>query len=331
MNRLLISHTDLDGLGCIVIAKFYEETKQDGFDHYISENYGFEEKPEIVEQLMMSDEIIMTDLSCNEELLTKLLDAGKKVEIYDHHDSSLWLLDYEHPNLKVFHDQTRSGAEIFFEEYYVPRYSRNKASIIQFTKLVGTYDLWKLTDPLWETALSLNRILFKQHNWDKKGVEAARPFIARQLKKLVENTEYSFDDSERYIIQEELEKEDKYYDKATSSIRIRKDTKGKLFGVTTLPGKISIVASRILNSEEYGALDYILILNSYRGMTGKASARSAKGFDCTELAMFNGHTAAAGTEFTADQAKKLYEEAICLKYKEEQTDETDLFAACEQA
>ncbi len=280
---------------------------------------------------MMSEEIFFTDLSCNEEFLKKLLDAGKKVRIYDHHDSSSWLKDYSHPNLTVFHDLARSGAEIFFEEYYVPKYSRNKSSIIQFTKLAGTYDLWKLTDPLWETALSLNRILFRQYLWDKKGIDAAKPFITRQVAKLVENSVYEFNDSEKFIIQEELEKEDRYYDKAVASLRIRKDSKGLVFGVTSLSGKISIVASRILGSEKYGALDYLIVLNSFRGLNGKASARSSRGFDCTELSCFNGHTAAAGTEFTADQAKKFYDEPLCLNYKADQKTEEDIFLPCEEA
>ncbi len=332
MNRVLVSHTDLDGIGCIVVAKFFEAlTKQESFDHYMSENYGLEEKPEVLEQLLMSDEIFFTDLSCNKEFLDKLLAAGKKVSIYDHHDSSLWLLEEHHPNLTVFHDLTRSGAEIFFEEYYAKKYNRNKASIIQFVRLVGTYDLWKTTNELWETALSLNRILFKQYIWDKKGVDAAAPFINRQTSKLLAESTFEFNDSEKYIIQEEIEKEDRYFDKAVACMKIRKDSRGKLFAVSSLPGKISIVASRILNHPDYEALDYIIIANSYRGLSGKLSARSNKGFDCTELSCFHGHTAAAGTEVTVDQAKRLFEEPFAMNYKEDEKDETDIMIPCQEA
>ena len=313
MKKLLISHIDLDGSGSIVLERAYRDKL--GFDQAVMLDYDFELNPENQAVVESFDEIIIADLSIREEYFAHLASLGKKVRIFDHHASASYLDEYR----GCVHDETRCGTRIFFEEYVAERIGRAPQVVFDFVDRIDTYDRWQDESPLWEEALSLNRVLYGFTDYSKKGMEASEAFLRTQARKLMERDEWGWTPTEVQAIERSREAEDRRFQEAVDTISCRKDSRGLYFGVFAIPGKISIVCSRLLKDPRYAFLDYVIVTNSYGGVSGNLSLRSRNGFDCTALGPVNGHLAAAGGKIEPEQAKLLLkDETYSLAYKEDE-------------
>ena len=300
-KKLLISHTDLDGHGVLVIARAFSDLCK--FDELWSKNYDFDLDPEEFDRMCKFDEIVVADLSLNFETYNNLNRIGIVVKTFDHHESSASMKDL--PGF-TSHDQNRCGTKIFFEDYIVKICGLRRAPqhVLDFVELVHTYDMWCKTDEKWEEALNLNRVLYGTQNFKKTYEEGSTErFTLTTLSKFrTDHDAWFWFPDEVEIYERAKEMEERRYQEALATISLREDKQGRFFGVFVLPGKISIVCSRILSSEKYGFLDYCVCVNSYGGISGKISMRSEK-IDCTEYSCVEGHKAAAGGMLSEEQAR----------------------------
>jgi oligoribonuclease NrnB/cAMP/cGMP phosphodiesterase (DHH superfamily) len=287
MKRILIHHVDLDGASVGVLEEVFRE-KLD-FDDTMLADYGFSEDPNINEYVSSFDEIIIADLSLPEEHVIPWIERGKKVMIFDHHSETSWIQKYE----GSVWDDSRCGTKIFWEEYVKPKVGRYRPIIDQYVDLVDTYDLWDQESPLWDEAVKLNNVLGGMKNYSATNqYEMFIPYFSWMEKKLRKLNEWTWLEKEDGIHERAVKREQDVYDLAMKRLQIRTDSKGKIFGLTVMRSKISLVASRILQEEEN--MDYLVVVNSYGGITGKLSFRSRNGFNCNDLEVANGHDAAAG-------------------------------------
>lgn len=316
MKKLLISHVDLDGIAGIILAQRYN--KHLGFDEILSEDYGFETKEGMMEFLEGFDEIIFADMSIPEAVYDDLIEKGIKIKVFDHHETAKWIQDKSPESVW---DHTRSGTQIFWEEYIRPHLDRYNPILDEFVTLVSTYDLWKTDSPLWETAKNLNNILYSMRDYTE-GLpfnEAHKKFLENTRKKLVFSTRWGFTLEENRYIRKANYSENMSFNEGMSKLSIRYDSKGRMFGVTALKSKISIVASRILNEIE--ELEYLVIVNLWNGMDGKISFRS-RGFNCLELGAPRGHKQACACKILPEQAKNLLlDQTLAFTYKDEYLEE----------
>jgi oligoribonuclease NrnB/cAMP/cGMP phosphodiesterase (DHH superfamily) len=313
-HKILCSHIDLDGAGSIILERAFHDRL--GFDAVVMLDYGWELDGASAHFVENYDEIVMADLSVSEDYFTHLtLDLDKKVMIYDHHVSkeNEWLSSLRGSVL----DDTRCGTKIFFEEYVSKRVSRVPQVVFDLIERIDTYDRWQVDSPMWEEAMSLNRVLYGFTDYDKKGLAAVEPFLKVESRKLYEDDVWSWTDTEVMTIEKAREAEDRRYHEALDTMQLREDRRGMKFGVFSIPGKISIVCSRVLRNPKFAFLDYVIVVNSFRGINGSLSARSAQGFDCTQLAPFKGHESAAGGEIDKELAKQFLKEETCFTYKDD--------------
>lgn len=137
----LFTHTDLDGVGCAILAKlaFGEEVDIEYCD--------YENVNEKVSEYVNTNEdnfsyIYITDISVNEEI-AKLLDVRGGVHLLDHHPTALNLNKY--PWCKVMVENLNglktSGTEMFYHWLGMNR-GLNK-SLNRFTEVVRNYDTWR--------------------------------------------------------------------------------------------------------------------------------------------------------------------------------------------
>ena len=171
---------------------------------------------------------------------------------------------------------------------------------------------------MWGEAKDLNSVLYGLKNY-KAGneIDSNKEFIETTLRKLdLFPNEWTWLPKEKKIIQESLKREQELYDQARSGMKLRIDTKERAFGVITLGSKISLVCSRILNDNP--ALDYIICINSYRGINGKLSFRTKKDdLDLNCFAGVSGHAKAAGAKVTPETADKIWREDFVPVYEDE--------------
>jgi oligoribonuclease NrnB/cAMP/cGMP phosphodiesterase (DHH superfamily) len=318
MKRILISHNDLDGHGVVVLAKYFKKYLQ--LHDIIIEDYSFEENEETLNYIKLYDEIIIADLSFPEETYLELIKLNKKVSIFDHHTTTEWISKYEGSKW----DESKCGTKIFWEEFVKPKINRYKPIIDDFVKLVDTYDRWQQDHELWNEAKKLNSVIYGLRNfYEIEDIDKSKPFYDLMIKKFNKLNNWRWTDKELDIIRKADLREKEMLDEAKANLQVRKDSKGYTFGVCRLPSKISLVASEILKQRQ--DLVYLVIANTYKGMTGKISFRSRDGFDCTEIAVANGHKGAAAATITEEEINNFWDNNISFSYEDEYNRTNNIF------
>lgn len=302
-SRVLVSHVDLDGVGIIVLALGLKISQ----DKILMLDYADVEsdvgQEEIFEVLKEFDDIVVADFSFNKKVINKLLDLGKTIKIYDHHESSLKELgEIVHPNFVFINDDKRCGTKIFFENYCIPELNLKRVPVIytQFVELVNTYDLWKESHELWIKACDLNRVLFKYKKWGESDpLDSFKNFIRNCLFKFEKYSAWKWTPNEVVAIEEDRQKELLAYKAAKKILKKRVDEKGRTFGIFAASSKISVSASKLLH--EYPDLAYVIIINTYKDSSyTRLSFRSkeGRGVISTDLG-FKGHALAGGETFAS--------------------------------
>lgn len=155
-NTILLSHTDLDGESCIILAQNY-------FKNLVSKRISYSAilhtLQEIVAELSTSDEklqLLITDLKMSEQDFQYLQENHQcfsNIVVIDHH-----LYDFEIPNIP--------NAEVYINTNYCAtaltyKYLSKEIDLSaykRFVKLVNTYDLWQYNSIDFDEAKTLNRL-----------------------------------------------------------------------------------------------------------------------------------------------------------------------------
>lgn len=142
MTKCLITHNDLDGIGSAVLAIH----GQLGFDAIYIWQYGVYDR-KIIDGY---DNVIVADLSFPPEQVTD------NMTIYDHHDSSKWLVSDPYSRHK--HDEKSCGTELFYK--YECDGSVHNPVVDRFVELIRIYDTWQKRDKSFNIACDLNRCFY---------------------------------------------------------------------------------------------------------------------------------------------------------------------------
>lgn len=284
MGVVLITHTDLDGISCAIIAKYFNLP-----DDILFVDYGRDMVAPLVSKIREHDEIWITDL-CIEQTVYESL-KGKEYTIIDHHEGTSEYADDEN----VVFDMTKSGTRLLFEHLKSTK-KRIPTVVSEFVELVDTYDMWKDNTSLFEIAKKLHMLLYRTIFWQSKGYEKYKRFIVDQLMKFRFLPNFDFTNHEKLLIKQAIEKEKEEYRKAYNGIQRRRDKKGRKFGLIKAGSNVSSVCSKILADNP--SMDYIICINTYKPEQGKVSGRTKReDFDLNDLNVIQGHARAAGGEF----------------------------------
>jgi oligoribonuclease NrnB/cAMP/cGMP phosphodiesterase (DHH superfamily) len=298
IKTLVITHTDLDGFGCIIVLKALQVPFNDlimaDYRDYEAGNNTFP-----YDCLMEYQKVIYTDFSPDERCLNICKENHIDLIIIDHHKSKCELIQNFRKDtsyqFQYYYSEEKSGTLLtydFFKNKYIT------FSLKEFVDLVDTYDLWKKTHPLWEKATDLNRMLYKHAKYFEEGWNKYELYAGSILNRLeADSNHFNFNRIELTKIQEARDDEDKEVKKAEKNIFTRTDEKGNKFALIRLGAKISIVCSKLL--DKYKGLSYILAVNTYNEKkTGELglSLRSRTGFSLLQLEGTAGHEEACGIE-----------------------------------
>ena len=136
----LFTHTDLDGIGCAVIAKLkFGDNVDIEYCNYGDINIKVE-KFLLDSSKHFYDFIYITDISVNEDVVTIIeAEVKDKIKILDHHKTSLWLNKYEWAKVTEFDEELNektSGTYMFYKEFY------NGGKIKELSNTIRKYDTW---------------------------------------------------------------------------------------------------------------------------------------------------------------------------------------------
>jgi oligoribonuclease NrnB/cAMP/cGMP phosphodiesterase (DHH superfamily) len=160
----LFTDSDLDGLGCGILAKLaYGENVDVSYCSYRNLNQRVEA---FIENPAQQDEqMFITDLAVNEAIEQKLaqrFNAGHPIRVIDHHVTALHFNNYEWGNIKVEYDSGKKtcATSLFYDHLVEQKVLKTTPSLDQFVDLVRQYDTWEWDENNNITAKRLNDLFY---------------------------------------------------------------------------------------------------------------------------------------------------------------------------
>lgn len=291
----LFTHTDLDGVGCAILAKlaFGEEVDIDYCDYNnVNEKVKY--------YLNTNDDslsyIYITDISVNKEV-AELLDKRGGVQLLDHHPTALWLNKYSWCRIMVedLNKVKTSATKMFYHWLGIngclSEELENNKSVERFSELVRDYDTWR-----WST-LGEEGLICKQVNdlLFLYGRERFMMWCIAQINKEEFPLLYAADELVLKIKQNEIDEYIKEKDKnlITSSMC------GYVCGFVFAEKYFSELGNKLC--QMHPEIDFVAMID----MDGAVSYRTEKenidlGKDVAKLFGGGGHPKAAGSQFSEE-------------------------------
>ena len=259
----IISHNDLDGVGAIIVYKYYVEP-------YTNKSYIFSGGHDEIDTLELDafneyNLILFTDIAPTEELYNVLIKLGKEVKVFDHHQSSYNTLLNVIKEEDYYYSTEKCGTKIFFDELTKGR--RTTKCVHQFCELVDTYDRWQEYSALWKDGKALHNILWGSVNWSAtNNLDKYEKFIINQLEKMKKGKNFYLTAYENKLALAAEDKEREFYIKAKRDMSFRVDNEGNNYAYFECPSKTSLIANRLL--KDYSQLKYIVGRGTYEDKEG---------------------------------------------------------------
>ena len=284
----IITHKDLDGVGCAVVA-LHLLRKQYVYVKFV----GYEEVNEEVKKSLLDekwDHIFITDISVNKETANLINNKfSHKVSLIDHHPGLDWLNSYKWAKVitgEPNREDTPSGTSLFYD-FMINSLGVDKPSrLSEFVELVRRYDTY-----IWKNVY--NDIKPKQLN-DYLGMVGFYNFLNEMNERILANKPIFSDEAK--IMLKFKEKEIMIYVNSKNKTLTKRVIDGLVVGFVFADQYHSELGNMLmeLNSD----LDLVVILDLSRK---KISIRSLeeKNVNCTDIARKwycgGGHKCASGS------------------------------------
>lgn len=305
----IFTHTDLDGIGSVVLASTipnielnfsnhdYSNIDKAIIDFYESDSY------------LEYDKIFITDISVRKpEAIKSVIEMIKSVEIIllDHHETVEELNCYEWATVipNGIKGKDTCGTELFYE-YLLNEYKDeneimdilNSSSVKEYVELTRSYDTWDWEKTNNQKAKDLNNLfnVYKKYEFIKEMVDAIK-------------SNNIFTDKNIIMLQAFYNIYDKFAYKKLKEVKYC-HINGEVAGVIFAENYTSAIAHDILNNIQI--IDIAVVVNP---STGQVSFRSREGGPdvriIAEERNGGGHTNASGCRLTEDFLIKI-EQVLC--------------------
>ncbi|KAB7705525.1 oligoribonuclease [Bacillus aerolatus] len=248
----LLTHNDLDGVGCGILAKL-------AFGKQVHVRYnsisGLNHEVEwFLENGDKKTFLLITDLSVNEENEEKLNDfylSGGKVQLIDHHKTALHFNDYEwgHVLVEDAEGKLTSATSLFYAYLIEHKFIEPSDTIAEFVELVRQYDTWEWEKNDNQKARRLNALFF---------LISIEEFEEIMIGRLQHSEHFFFDEFEEKILDMEEDKTERYIRRKRREL-VQAKVDGLFAGIVYAESYHSELGNEL--GKENPHLDYIAILN----------------------------------------------------------------------
>ena len=295
----LFTHTDLDGIGCAILAMLAYEDVEIEYCNYDDINKKVKEFLNNT-KLTKNDIVFITDISLNEKIAEIVNESySYNFVLYDHHPTALWLNKYDWCTVKVENKDgiKTCGTELFYNEWIsnLTDFNSENEDIKELVQIIRDYDTWR-----WKE-LGRNGLINKKFN-DLFGIYGRDRFIELIIEKLF-NCNLKIDANDTAILSLEQTKINEYIKQRDSELAIAENfpINGYTCGFVFADRYISELGNTIC--EKHPEIDYVVIVNIN---AGTVSYRTVKDIDLSEIAKVfggGGHPKASGSQFNANTIK----------------------------
>lgn len=294
----LFTHTDLDGVGCAIVA-FYAFGRENVDVEYCDYNNVDGRVAAFLDSGKVTDysDVFITDISVNEavaERLDALYEASDNVYLFDHHATAEWLNKYSWAFVEVRHRRgyLRCGADIFMSEIF--GICGDVETVAYFVRDVRRYDTWE-----WKTVY--NDTHAKELN-DLFHLIGRDRFIER----FMANPSVDFTESERLLLDIESGRREAYMRRKLRDVTVR-EISGRKVGVVFAEQYVSELGNRI--AEERTDIDCVALINPSLSVSWRSCPKDGVDrMDCGQFAQQfggGGHKNAAGSPVTDEQRQAI--------------------------
>lgn len=301
----LLSHNDLDGVSCGILAKL-------AFGKDVSVRYnsisGLNQEVEwFLENGDPDTFLFITDLSVNEENEQKIqafYQTGGKVQLLDHHKTALHFNKYEwgHVAVEESEDRLASATSLFYAYLLKHGHLTPSAATAEFVELVRQYDTWEWEKLGNQQAQRLNALFFLLSMDEFEEVMRSR---------LETSDHFFFDEFEQKILDMEQTKIERYIRRKKREV-VQAVINNQWAGIVHAESYHSELGNEL--GKEFPHLDYIAILSVG---TKRISLRTIHdSVDVSHIAGFyggGGHAKASGCSLTEEAFRLFVTEAFALK------------------
>lgn len=295
----LLSHNDLDGVGCGILAKL-------AFGKDVNVRYnsigGLNREVEwFLEHEDKDTFLFITDLSVNEEnekRIEEFYQAGGKVQLIDHHKTSLDYNNFKWGHVVVEDNEGKltSATSLLYDYLTENGILQRTDALSEFVELVRQYDTWEWEKNNNQQAQRLNALFY---------LVSIEEFEEKMLERLKTDEHFHFDEFETRILDMEEEKIDRYIRRKRREL-VQAQIKEHFAGIVYAESYHSELGNEL--GKEYPHLDYIAILNIGGKRIGFRTIHDD--VDVSEVAAKfggGGHAKASGCSMS-DEAFKLFVE-----------------------
>jgi oligoribonuclease NrnB/cAMP/cGMP phosphodiesterase (DHH superfamily) len=292
----LLSHNDLDGVGCGILAKlsFGEQVKV----RYNSISGLNREVEWFLENEGKDTFLFITDLSVseeNEKRLEEFFQAGGKVKLIDHHKTALRYNDYKWGHVVVEGEEGKltSATSLLYEYLISHQLMEPSDATAEFVELVRQYDTWEWEKNENHHAQRLNALFF---------LLSIDQFEEKMISRLQTSDHFYFDEFETKILDMEENKIDRYIRRKRREL-VQTEVGGLFAGVVYAESYHSELGNEL--GKENPHLDYIAILNIGGKRMGFRTIHDH--IDVSDVAAQfggGGHAKASGCTLTEDAYKQ---------------------------
>lgn len=293
----LLSHNDLDGVGCGILAKL-------AFGKQAKVRYNsISDLNREVEWFLENDNketfLFITDLAVNEEnekRLDAFYQAGGRLQHIDHHKTSLQFNDYDWGHVLIEDDKGKlTSATSLFYEYLVEQELIEASNVItEFVELVRQYDTWEWENNNNQQAQRLNALFY---------LVSIDEFEEKMISRLQLSNNFYFDEFEIKILDMEDNKMERYIRRKKRQL-IQTKVGDHYAGIVHAESYHSELGNEL--GKEYPHIDYIVILNMGGKRVGFRTIHD--NVDLSEVAGYfggGGHAKASGCSLS-DEAYNLF-------------------------
>ena len=285
----IFTHTDLDGIGCAILAKLYNPSIEIEYCDYNNIN---EKISDFLNYHLPLGDLYITDISVSDEVAERIDRIGTDFILLDHHPTALKLNKYTWCTVNIEDDETglkTCGTEMFYN-WLVENGCLDRSKYLdRFVEIIRDYDTWRWAE-LGEKGFICKKINDLLYIYGKDG------FINWCLGSLRSGTFPQLGYTENMLLDLRQEEIDQYVEK-----------KNKEMFTQTLCGKVSgfVFASKFTSElgnrlcKMHPEIDFVTIIDvedctvSYRTIKDDIDL----GKDVASLFGGGGHPKAAGTQF----------------------------------
>lgn len=309
MRIKIFSHNDLDGYACSIIAQLAVGRENVHADY--CGYYNINEKiMEFIDNRSYEsyDYIFITDISITEEV-AQIIENNNILKgmtiLLDHHPTVIGLNKYEWCTVQIEDEIEKvCGTSLLYNYLVNKNILERKVSIELFVDTVKRYDTW-----LWKD--KYNDLRAKQLN-DLFKIYGQERFEAEYYKRLTSDVFCMINDTDKFLLELENEKIQKYIDKKNKFIYKKTlNINGKKFraGIVVADDYLSELGNEL--SERNPDLDFIAMV---AGLSTVSYRTVKKNIDLgNEVAIYYGggdHPQAAGSQISYELRKQILDSII---------------------